>query len=129
MSEKKYNNHQLNGDASKQDEDFIDRKIFCIDCRIEFIWTIGEQTFFRDKGLQNPPKRCRNCKEAKNKRIAAVAAARETGIRQRIEVAINCAKCKSYTTVPFFPSQGRPVLCRSCFLELNAKHQTANGEQ
>lgn len=99
--------------------DFQDLNITCIDCGQEFVWTIGEQTFFRDKGLKNPPKRCKKCKQAKNQRLAAINAAQTLGIKQRIEVAVNCAKCASYTTVPFYPSQGRPVFCRSCFLEMN----------
>ncbi len=99
--------------------DLEDANIYCIDCGQDFIWSIGEQLFFRDKGLQNPPKRCRDCKQAKNKRLNAILNAAETGIKQKIEVAVYCANCKGYTTVPFYPSQGRPVYCRSCFLEMN----------
>jgi CxxC-x17-CxxC domain-containing protein len=29
---------------------------------------------------------------------------------------VTCAQCGQQTTVPFYPSQGRPVFCRSCFL-------------
>lgn len=97
-------------------ETFQDRVIRCIDCDEAFIWTAGEQLFFHDKGLQNPPKRCKPCKQAKNERLAAIAAAQESGVRQRIEVAVNCAQCGRQTTVPFYPSQGRPVYCRACFL-------------
>jgi len=96
-----------------------DISISCIDCGKYFVWTAGEQIFFRDKGLQNPPKRCKECKQAKNERIASIAAAQTSGVKQKIEVAVLCAKCASYTTVPFYPSQGRPVYCRSCFLEMN----------
>jgi CxxC-x17-CxxC domain-containing protein len=42
-------------------------------------------------------------------------------------VAVNCARCGSSTTVPFFPSQGRPVYCRSCFLEMNPAVLVGNG--
>jgi CxxC-x17-CxxC domain-containing protein len=101
------------------DTDFEDVTITCIDCGKDFVWTVGEQVFFRDKGLQNPPKRCKDCKQAKNKRLASIAAAQESGVKQRIEVAVYCAECSSYTTVPFYPSQGRPVFCRSCFLKMN----------
>lgn len=107
------------------DEEFEDKSIVCGDCSRAFIWTVGEQVFFRDKKLQNPPKRCKECKQAKNERIAAIAASQASGIRQRIEVAVSCAKCGETTTVPFYPSQGRPVYCRSCFLELNPS--TLNG--
>ena len=95
------------------------KNITCIDCGSEFVWTIGEQVFFRDKGLENPPKRCRDCKKAKNDRLAAVNNAQKSGVKQKVEVAVYCARCGSYTTVPFYPSQGRPVYCRSCFLEMN----------
>ena len=96
-----------------------DTSIHCIDCNRDFIWTAGEQQFFRDKGLQNPPKRCKECKQAKNERLAAIAAAQASGVKQRIEVTVTCARCNESTTVPFYPSQGRPVFCRSCFLEMN----------
>jgi len=96
--------------------EFQDRNIRCVDCNEDFIWTGGEQTFFHDKGLKNEPKRCKPCKQAKNERLAAIAAAQASGVRQRIEVSIDCAQCGQQTTVPFYPSQGRPVFCRSCFL-------------
>ena len=98
---------------------FEDLSINCIDCSKDFIWTVGEQVFFRDKGLQNPPKRCKPCKQAKTERIEAVIAAQQAGVKQKIEVAVNCAKCGAQTTVPFYPSQGRPVFCRSCFIAMN----------
>lgn len=101
------------------ENEITDRDIVCIDCARSFVWTAGEQAFFRDKNLQNPPKRCKDCKQAKNERLAAIAAAQASGVRQRIEVSVSCAKCSEPTTVPFYPSQGRPVYCRSCFLELN----------
>ena len=101
------------------DSDLEDKTINCIDCSRDFVWTAGEQAFFRDKKLQNPPKRCKDCKQAKNDRLAAIAAAQTSGVRQRIEVSVKCARCGEATTVPFYPSQGRPVFCRSCFLEMN----------
>ena len=113
--------------AAAEAPEFSDTSITCIDCNKDFIWTVGEQVFFRDKQLQNPPKRCKECKQAKNERLAAIALAQASGIRQRIEVAVNCARCSASTTVPFYPSQGRPVYCRSCFLEMNP--QVLNGGQ
>ena len=101
------------------DAEFLDRSIGCNDCGNDFTWTAGEQAFFRDKNLQNPPKRCKDCKQAKNERLAAIAAAQASGVKQRIEVSVACARCSEVTTVPFYPSQGRPVYCRSCFLEMN----------
>ncbi len=105
--------------AVSTDEDFEDALIKCIDCTQEFVWTAGEQSFFRDKQLQNPPKRCKDCKKAKNRRLEAIEVARTTGQKQRIEVRAECAKCSVVTTVPFYPCQGRPVYCRDCFATID----------
>lgn len=117
---------RTDGEWNEVEMEFRDRIIKCIDCGEEFIWTAGEQIFFRDKGLQNPPKRCKPCKQAKNERIAAIMAAQAEGVRRRIEVPVVCAQCGQTTTVPFYPWQGRPVYCRSCFLaQKNAEQQEA----
>jgi CxxC-x17-CxxC domain-containing protein len=105
-----------NGTWTQSETEFEDRALTCVDCAESFIWTAGEQLFFQDKGLRNEPKRCKPCKQAKNERLAAIAAAQASGVRQRIEVSVQCAQCGQQTTVPFYPSQGRPVYCRSCFL-------------
>ena len=60
--------------------EYEDRSIKCVDCGESFIWTGGEQVFFHDKGLKNEPKRCKPCKQAKNERLAAIAAAQSTGM-------------------------------------------------
>lgn len=98
--------------------EFFNLNINCLDCGQDFVWTVGEQQFFFDKGLKNPPKRCKPCKQAKNQRIAAAQAAQTAGLKQKIEVTVSCDRCGAQTTVPFYPSQGRPVYCRSCFLEI-----------
>ncbi len=102
-----------------------DSPILCIDCAQEFIWTAGEQLFFREKNLLNPPKRCKDCKKAKNRRLEAIELANTTGQPHKIEVRASCAKCHEITTVPFYPSQGRPVYCRQCFIDIKA--QIPNG--
>ena len=109
------------------DDGLTDTDIQCIDCSKDFVWSAGEQAFFRDKKLENPPKRCKDCKKAKNERLAAIENAQRSGIKQRIEVKVACARCGESTTVPFYPSQGRPVYCRSCFLELNPSVLNGNG--
>lgn len=130
MSESKFEEPEnFNQTSLATEPELEDKSILCIDCNSDFTWSVGEQVFFRDKQLQNPPKRCKECKQAKNERLAAIAAAQASGIRQRIEVAVNCAKCGTQTTVPFYPSQGRPVFCRSCFLEMNPSVLNGNGKQ
>ncbi len=106
---------EITGLNAVVEQEVSDLPIFCIDCAHEFIWTAGEQVFFREKGLLNPPKRCKECKKAKNRRLEAIELAHTTGQAHKIEVSADCARCGESTTVPFYPSQGRPVYCRDCF--------------
>lgn len=101
--------------------EYQDRVLTCSDCGEEFIFTAGEQLFFADKGLKNEPKRCKPCKARKNERIAAnVDTYGQPFHRERIEVTVKCALCGIETTVPFRPTQNRPVYCRDCFLRMRA---------
>ena len=59
MSDKDIKTQQLGDVNLTEKDDFFDQTIRCVDCKKDFIWAIGEQIFFRDKGLLNPPKRCR----------------------------------------------------------------------
>lgn len=87
--------------------EYIDRVLKCVDCGSDFIFTAGEQLFFHDKQFKNDPKRCKQCKL---KRSAA-----NGGGGVRTETRTVCSQCGVETTVPFKPTQGRPVLCRACF--------------
>lgn len=51
-----------------------DKTLVCQDCGKEFIFTAGEQAFYKEKGFDNEPKRCKECRE---KRKAARRASRE----------------------------------------------------
>ena len=42
-----------------------DRILICQDCSREFVFTEGEQEFYKEKGLQNEPKRCPDYRKAK----------------------------------------------------------------
>jgi hypothetical protein len=44
------------------DQPETDKHIFCVDCGQEFIWSVGEQKVFKEKGFGNTPKRCRSCR-------------------------------------------------------------------
>jgi len=96
--------------------EFVDRLLTCADCGGEFIFTAGEQLFFFDKQFKNDPKRCKPCK---SKRAGAAARAVGAGPAaagiSRTETRTTCSECGIETTVPFKPTQGRPVLCRQCF--------------
>ena len=39
------------------------KKIVCKDCGKEFIFTVGEQEFYQEKGFTNEPVRCKECRD------------------------------------------------------------------
>jgi CxxC-x17-CxxC domain-containing protein len=97
--------------------EFVDRLLTCVDCGGEFIFTAGEQLFFLDKQFKNDPKRCKPCKSRRSTLGANATAGggpAAAGI-SRTETRTECSECGIVTTVPFKPTQGRPVLCRQCF--------------
>ena len=44
---------------------FEDKSIQCSDCGQQFIFTAGEKEFYSSHGLQNEPKRCPSCRQAR----------------------------------------------------------------
>lgn len=46
-----------------------DKTLVCKDCGAEFVFTEGEQAFYAEKGFDNEPTRCKECRIArKNQR-------------------------------------------------------------
>ena len=39
-----------------------DKTIICKDCGNEFVFTVGEQEFYKEKGFENEPVRCPDCR-------------------------------------------------------------------
>lgn len=95
--------------------EFIDRLLTCADCGGEFIFTAGEQLFFFDKQFKNDPKRCKPCKSRRSGALTTAGTGPAAAGIARTETRTTCSACGLETTVPFKPTQGRPVLCRQCF--------------
>src|SRR5438105_4277556 len=93
---------------------FQDSMLTCIDCRTECVCTARDQLFRHDKQFRNEPKRC---KTSKAKRLSGVGAPTPRPIHARVETHAVCSQCGKETTVPFRPTQGRPIFCRECFRE------------
>jgi CxxC-x17-CxxC domain-containing protein len=86
--------------------EFIDKTLICVDCGEPFVFSAGEQIFFKEKQFEHEPKRCKKCK------------AKRVNTRARVETAVTCAECGTATIVPFVPREGRPVLCRPCLYRM-----------
>lgn len=44
---------------------YEDKILKCKDCGEEFTFTAGEQEFYAERGFQNEPQRCKNCRDAR----------------------------------------------------------------
>lgn len=42
-----------------------DKVIKCKDCGSEFVFSVGEQEFYKEKGFNNEPVRCSSCRRAR----------------------------------------------------------------
>ena len=87
---------------------FEDKTLVCRDCGKEFVFTASEQQFFADKGFQNDPTRCHECRQARRNR-------ENPGRAERQYFEVICDGCGQTTQVPFQPKGDRPVYCRECF--------------
>jgi CxxC-x17-CxxC domain-containing protein len=106
--------------------EFVDRLLTCADCGGEFIFTAGEQLFFFDKQFKNDPKRCKPCKSKRSGTGLREAGSPAAAGLSRTETRTECSACGIETTVPFKPTQGRPVLCRQCFQAKRPAGEVAN---
>ena len=89
--------------------EFVDETLVCKDCGKEFIFSAGEQEFYAEKGFENEPARCRDCRDKRRRN-------RDSGEREERQMfTVVCADCGQETQVPFQPKDDRPVYCRDCF--------------
>jgi len=95
-----------------------DQVIKCADCGEDFIFTAGEQAFYREHGLTHAPTRCKRCRDARKTSRPAGAESRpprrEASSSKEMYPAV-CSECGAQTMVPFQPTSGRPIFCKNCF--------------
>jgi CxxC-x17-CxxC domain-containing protein len=104
-----------------------DKVLKCRDCGEDFVFTAGEQAFYRERGFQHEPTRCRSCREKRKTQApgagmvagnAAQGPAGGAGPRE-FHTAV-CSNCGVTTQVPFKPTPGKPVYCRDCFQSMRS---------
>ena len=101
---------------------FQDKSLQCASCGREFTFTAGEQEFYASRGLQNEPKRCPECRQARRSERGGNTATRPP----RQMFAAVCAQCGKETEVPFEPRDNRPVYCSDCFGKMRASKQRSS---
>ena len=87
---------------------YEDKTLVCKDCGKEFVFSAGEQAFYAEKGFQNEPTRCKDCRNARK-------ASRNNGNGEREMFETVCAECGKPTRVPFVPKSDRPIYCSECY--------------
>lgn len=109
---------------------FVDKTLTCRDCGSEFVFTVGEQEFFAEKGFTNAPTRCVSCRRARKAQANGGASSGYGGSysgssyssggyrserpeRQMFEAV--CSGCGQTALVPFEPRLDKPVYCNDCF--------------
>lgn len=84
---------------------YEDKVLKCKDCGGEFVFTAGEREFYAEKGFQNEPQRCKNCRDER----------KTAGKSQKEYFMTVCADCGKEAKVPFEPTNDRPVYCSECY--------------
>lgn len=87
-----------------------DKTITCRNCGKPFTFTVSEQQFYKEKGFEHEPVRCKACRD---QRKTGRSGGGGSGPRQMHTV--TCSECGQETQVPFKPTTGKPVFCRDCF--------------
>jgi len=89
---------------------YQDKTIQCKECGAEFVFEAGEQQFYAEKGFENEPTRCKDCRNAK-----------KAAKRNREMFTVTCDGCGGQATVPFKPTNDKPVFCSDCFANQSGK--------
>lgn len=108
----------MNEEEVKATAEFTDETLVCVECGNEFVFTAGEQAFYKEKGYQNKPKRCRNCRNAK----------KNAGKKERTYYYAVCDDCGAEAKLPFEPSKDKPVYCSACHEKHLAEKRKQNEE-
>jgi CxxC-x17-CxxC domain-containing protein len=123
---------------------FADKTLTCRDCGAEFTFTSGEQEFYAQKGFDNEPTRCQNCRRARKQGRNSDSggygggggggyssrdsygggggggySSRDSyggGSREQRQMhTTTCSSCGRDAQVPFVPRGDKPVYCNDCF--------------
>jgi CxxC-x17-CxxC domain-containing protein len=124
---------------------FADKTLTCRDCGSQFTFTVGEQEFYAQKGFDNEPTRCSNCRQSrKQSRSGGGYGSRDSygggyssrdsygggyssrdsygggggygsDRGQRELHTTTCSSCGRDAQVPFVPRGDKPVYCSDCF--------------
>jgi CxxC-x17-CxxC domain-containing protein len=115
---------------------YSDKNLSCVDCSQEFVFTARDQEFYAGRGFSEP-RRCPSCRAAKKAQRdsggtgmgsysssgsyssggygggGGYGGSRDRGPRQMFTA--TCSQCGNEASLPFRPTNGKPVYCSDCF--------------
>ncbi len=105
---------------------YADQTLTCRDCSQAFLFTVGEQEFFAQKGFTNAPSRCPGCRSARKAERGGSSGGYASGYSSggyggsydrgpREMFSAICSSCGNEARVPFQPRGDKPVYCSDCF--------------
>ncbi len=99
---------------------YTDEMLNCVDCGRQFVFSSGEQKFYEQKGFQNKPNRCPDCRSARKATRGGGGGGDRSGgggagAPRREMFQATCSSCGGVAEVPFNPRGDKPVYCRDCF--------------
>lgn len=101
-----------------------DKTLVCKECGQEFVFSVGEQEFYKEKGFQNEPQRCKACRDALKRsrsrgRFSGDEYDQDGNRKEREMYEVPCANegCENIARVPFKPRDNGTVLCSECYAE------------
>lgn len=90
-----------------------DKTLTCRDCNSTFVFTENEQAFYKEKGFENEPQRCPDCRAERKRQRGESGGG--YGNSQREMFPAVCTQCGKDTSLPFKPTGDKPVFCRECY--------------
>ena len=92
-----------------------DKTLTCKNCGNQFVWTAAEQEFYQSRGLQNPPGRCKDCRELRRAEGGGGRSSSSSYGGPRQMYSATCSNCGKEAQVPFQPRGDKPVYCSDCY--------------
>jgi CxxC-x17-CxxC domain-containing protein len=97
---------------------FAEKKLYCNNCKNNFVFTVEEQEFRSSRGYPNDPAYCLLCRQARKNKVSAHTNADEDSNSRWQMFPVACTQCGKSVRVPFQPRPGKPVYCSDCQIKI-----------
>ncbi len=96
-------------EAPSASSGLVDKTIVCVECGVDFIFSVGEQQFFLSKGYANGKSRCADCTAAKKARFGEKAGKGSAALERAAK-----AVCKVCGQIGHMARDCKEAKCYNC---------------